>query len=141
MGPGQKFLLLGSRRVSHLWFGYGFGNFPLKMSNFLVFCPSGQKKCHCVGSKSTQVRARSASYLLWVKGMFGSGRVSAHLLLEPLSNKLPTRFLKFCLGVEILVFSQTPRRKKLRKKLLWSIPSIRKPFLLNFYSIHILFIH
>jgi len=31
MGPGQKFLTrVGSSQVSHLWFGFGFGIFPLK---------------------------------------------------------------------------------------------------------------
>jgi len=44
MGPGQNFLSqvrscqffvarVGSGRVSHLWFGFEFGKFPLKMSN------------------------------------------------------------------------------------------------------------
>jgi len=41
MGPGQViFLWLGSGWVSHLWFGFEFGKFPLKMS---IFCPSGEK--------------------------------------------------------------------------------------------------
>jgi len=55
MGPGQKFLTrvgsgqflvawVGTSWVSHLWFGFGFGNFPLKISNFSIFCPSGSKK-------------------------------------------------------------------------------------------------
>jgi len=46
MGPGEKFLTwvesgqffvvrVGPGRVSHLWFG--FGKFPLKMSNFSIF--------------------------------------------------------------------------------------------------------
>jgi len=39
---------------------------------FFNFCPSGQKSV--VGSKSTRVRARLASYLLRVKSMFGSGQ-------------------------------------------------------------------
>jgi len=45
MGPGQNFLtrvrvnflVLGSDRVSHLWFGFEFGKFPQKMSNFSIF--------------------------------------------------------------------------------------------------------
>jgi len=43
MGPGQKFLtqvgsiFCGLGRVSHLWFGFEFGKFPLKMSNFSFF--------------------------------------------------------------------------------------------------------
>jgi len=34
MGPGQ---------VSHFWFGFEFGKFPLRMSNFSIFSPSDQK--------------------------------------------------------------------------------------------------
>jgi len=30
-------------RVSHLWFGFGYGKFPLKIPNFSIFCPSGKK--------------------------------------------------------------------------------------------------
>jgi len=90
MGPGQKFLTrvgsgqffvtrVGSGRVSHLWFGLEFGKFPLKMSNFSIFSPSGQKKLLQVGSERTRVKAGSASYLLRVKSKLGSGRVKAHL--------------------------------------------------------------
>jgi len=46
---------VGSGRVSHLWFGFEFEKFALKMSNFSIFCPSGQKKSLRVGSESTQV--------------------------------------------------------------------------------------
>jgi len=43
-GPGLNFLTrVGLGQVSHPWFEYGFGKFPLKMSNFSIFCPSGQK--------------------------------------------------------------------------------------------------
>jgi len=55
MGPGQKIFDPG--RVSHLWFGFEFGKFPLKMLNFSVFFPSGQKI-------SGRVKGRLASYLL-----------------------------------------------------------------------------
>jgi len=34
MGPGSKIFDLG--QVSHLWFGFGFGKFALKMSNFSI---------------------------------------------------------------------------------------------------------
>jgi len=44
MGPGQK-------RVSHLWFGFEFGKYPLKMSNFSIFFPSGQKTLFGSGQK------------------------------------------------------------------------------------------
>jgi len=88
MGPGQNFLtrvgsiFCGSGQVgsgSNLWFGLEFGKFPLKMSNFSIFFPSGQKKLLRVGSESTRVKAGSASYLLRVKSKLGSGRVRAHL--------------------------------------------------------------
>jgi len=86
MGPGQKFLtqvgsgqffVLGSGRVSHVWFGFEFQKFPLKMSNFSIFFPSGQKKLLQVGSESTRVEAGSASYLLRVKSKLGLGRVGS----------------------------------------------------------------
>jgi len=85
MGRGQKilpgsgrinFLRLGSGWVSHLWFGFEFGKFPLKKFKFSIFCPSGQKKSFRVGSESTQVRGGSASYLLRVKSKLGSGPIS-----------------------------------------------------------------
>jgi len=44
-------LLLGLGRVSHLWFGYGFGNFPLKIPNFSIFCTSGKKNVIWSGRK------------------------------------------------------------------------------------------
>jgi len=61
MGPGQKFLtrvgsiFCGSGRVGHLWFGLEFRKFSLKMSNFSIFFPSGQKKLLQVRSQSTLV--------------------------------------------------------------------------------------
>jgi len=63
-------------QVSHLWFGFRFGKFPLKMSNFSVYFPSGQKKYLGVWSKSTWVEGESASHLLRVKRMLGSGPIS-----------------------------------------------------------------
>jgi len=75
MGPGQIFLTrVRSGWVSHLWFGFEFGNFSFA---------SGQKKSLRVGSDSTQVGGGSASYLLWVKtskvssGWVGSGPISS----------------------------------------------------------------
>jgi len=75
MGLGQNFLtLIGSGWVSHLWFGFEFGKFPLKMSNFSIFSPSDQKKSLRVGSESTRVKGGSSSYLLRVKSKLGSGQ-------------------------------------------------------------------
>jgi len=58
--------------VSHLWFG--FGKFPLKMSNFSIFFPLEKKKSLRVGSKSIRVKGWSASYLLRVKSKLASGQ-------------------------------------------------------------------
>jgi len=75
MGPGQKFLTqVGSDRVSHLWFGFEFVKFPLKMSNFSIFFPSGQQEISL-----GRVKGGSASYLLQVKSKLGLVRVRAHL--------------------------------------------------------------
>jgi len=50
MGPGQKILTwVGSGWVSHLRFVFEFRKFPLKMSNFSIFFPLGQKKLLRVG--------------------------------------------------------------------------------------------
>jgi len=47
--PGQVgSIFCGSGRVRHLWFGFEFEKFALKMS---IFCPSGQKKSLRVGSE------------------------------------------------------------------------------------------
>jgi len=44
------------------------------MSNFSIFFPLGQKNYIRVGSKSTRVKGGSASYLLWIKSVLGSGQ-------------------------------------------------------------------
>jgi len=70
--PGQvDFLWLGLGRVIHLWFEFGFGKFLLKMSNFSIFFPFGQKKSLPVGSKSTRIKGGLGSYLLRVKSKLG----------------------------------------------------------------------
>jgi len=82
MGPGSNYydlgqvgsIFCGSGRVSHLWFGFEFGKFPLKMTNFSIFFPSDKKKSLQAGSESTWVEGGSASYLLWVKSKLGSGQ-------------------------------------------------------------------
>jgi len=80
--------------VSHLWFGYGFGKFPLKMSNFSIFLPFGSKK-NVIGSgwKVPRVRARSAFYLLQVKSMFGSGQGPSLLSSDHSMEKLLKKHL------------------------------------------------
>jgi len=91
--PGWvNFLWLGSGRVSHLWFGLEFGKFPLKMSNFSIFFPSGQKNCFRL--ESTRVKAGSASYLLRVKSKLGSGQ-GPSLLQTRRMNKLVKRTNSF----------------------------------------------
>jgi len=68
---GSIFCFIGW--VSPLWIG--FGKLPLKIQNFSVFFSSGQKKFLRVESKSTRIKVRLASYLLWVESMLRSGRV------------------------------------------------------------------
>jgi len=53
MGLGQIFLTWVGW-VSHFWFEFGFGKFPLKTSNFSIFSPSGEKKSLWVASKGTR---------------------------------------------------------------------------------------
>jgi len=69
-----RHFLPGSGWVIHLRFGFEFGKFPLKMSNFSIFFPKDQKKSLRVGSESTWVEGRSASYLLQVNSKLGSGQ-------------------------------------------------------------------
>jgi len=71
---GSRSKIFDPGRVSNPWFEFGFGKFPLKMSNFSIFFPLGQIKSLGVGSKSTRVKGRSASYLLLVKIKLGSGQ-------------------------------------------------------------------
>jgi len=70
MGPGQKCLtrvgsiFSGSGWVSHLWFGFEFGKFTQKMSNFLTFYPLVKKNIFGSGRKVPRLKV---------------GRVRAHL--------------------------------------------------------------
>jgi len=65
MGPGQKFLtcvwlgqfFVALGWVSHLWLGFGFGKFPLKIANFSIF-------------------------FLQIKKLFGSGQKGVNLLFK-----------------------------------------------------------
>jgi len=86
MGPGQNILTLvgsgqficGSGRVSHLWFGFEFGKFPLKMSNFSIF--SLQIKKISSGQVGKYPGQRRVGLLLTAgqkKARVGSGRISS----------------------------------------------------------------
>jgi len=64
-------------RVSHLWFGFGFGKFPLKTSNFSIFSPFLSKKISSGWVKKYPGQGGSATYLLQVKSKWvGSGLIS-----------------------------------------------------------------
>jgi len=81
IGPGQKFLLR-SGQPSLVWV-WVWKISPKYQKNFNFF-PSGQKKSNWVGSKSNQVKAGSASFLLRVKSMLSSGQgpaISTHSTL------------------------------------------------------------
>jgi len=90
MGPGQNFFTqvesgqffvvqFGLGRVSHLWFGFEFGKFPLKMSNFSTFVLQGKKDLFGSCQKVSGSKARLASCLLQIKSKLGLGRITAHL--------------------------------------------------------------
>jgi len=80
MGPGQKFLaqvrpgqfFCGSGRVSHLWLGFEFGKFPLKMSNFSISFPSDQKNIFGSGRRRAGLLFTAGLKQAWV----GSGPIS-----------------------------------------------------------------
>jgi len=83
MGPGQKFLTrvrsgqffeLGLGRVSHLWFGFEFGKFSLKTSNFSTFSLQVKKNLFGLGQKVPGSKASWPNYLLRVKRKLGSGQ-------------------------------------------------------------------
>jgi len=81
LGSGQLFVApVGSGQPFLVWVPV------LKIPNFSIFFRLGQNKNHWVGSKSTRVTDGSASNLLWVKSMLGSGHdpslVTASNLLE-----------------------------------------------------------
>jgi len=79
MGPGQNFLTrVGSGWLSHLWFGFDFGKFPIRRQifNFFLF---RLKKISSGWVKKYPGHRWSASYLLRVKSKLWSGKVRAHL--------------------------------------------------------------
>jgi len=84
MGLGQNILTrgqvwsifcarVGSVRVSHLWFGFEFVKFPLTISIFLIFCPSGQKNLFGSGQR-------------WVDLLFTVGQKKARVGSGPISR-------------------------------------------------------
>jgi len=86
-------IFCGSGRVSHSWFGFEFEKFPLTMSNFSIFFPSGQKKFLRVRSESTRVKGGSAFYLLRVKSKLGSGQGTSLVLMTINSEVHPQELI------------------------------------------------
>jgi len=58
---------------SHLWFGFGFGNFHLKIPIFQFFAIQVKKTSSC-RVKKYPGQTRVSLFLLWVKSMLGSGQ-------------------------------------------------------------------
>jgi len=76
MGPSQFFVArVGSDRVSHLWFGFEFGKFPLKISNFSIFFLSGQK--NIFGSGRKVPGSKAGQPLIYCESKVSSGRVGS----------------------------------------------------------------
>jgi len=86
MGPGQKVLTrvmdqffvaqVGLGWVSHLWYGFGFEKFPLKIPNFSIFFLSDQKNIFWSGQKVPWSKAGQP--LIYCKSKVCLGRVGAH---------------------------------------------------------------
>jgi len=79
------------RSNTNLWFGYG--KFPLKISNFQFF-PYRVKKISLGRLKKYPDQRQVASYLLRVKSMLGSGQ--AHLYHKPNTHIITSLTLLFC---------------------------------------------
>jgi len=86
---------VGSVQVSHIWFKFGFGKFPLKIPNFPTFCPldkknligSGQKGLYfTAGQKYARVR---------------SGPISIKYLIYPIKSK-PDHLIVFAVHQYLL---------------------------------------
>jgi len=66
--PGQVgAIFCGSGRVSHLWFGFQLGKFPLKTSNCSIFLPSGQKNLSGSGQKVPRSKVGWPLIYCWSK--------------------------------------------------------------------------
>jgi len=74
-GSGSKIFDPG--QVSHLWFGFEFQKFPLKMSNFSIFFLLGQKNCFRSGQKV--LGSKPGRPLFYCGSNVSSGQVRAHL--------------------------------------------------------------
>jgi len=72
-GSGSKFFDPG--RVSHLWFGFEFGKFPLKMSNFSIFSLRVKKNIFGSGRKVPGLKAGRP--LIYCGSKVSSGRVGS----------------------------------------------------------------
>jgi len=77
-----SFSLVHWDRVSHLWFRFGFGKFPLKIRKRLFFSFWVNK------ISSGRVKAASASYLLRVKSLVGLGQGPSLVHKQPEKCKL-----------------------------------------------------
>jgi len=62
--------------VSHLWFGFGFGKFPLKITIFSIFSPFGSKK---ISSGQKVPGSKTGWPLIYYGSKVCSGWVRAHL--------------------------------------------------------------
>jgi len=71
----------------------------LGLENF----PSGQKKSHLVRSKSTRVKPGSASYLLRVKSMLGSGQAPSLTIMEAQAFSFSVLFSYMTLNLGFLI--------------------------------------
>jgi len=83
MGPG---------RVSHLWFGFEFGKFPLKIPNFSIFFPLGQKNLFETGQKVPGSKASRPLIYCGSKVMLGSGQGPSLLTRLEIPNTYIRKF-------------------------------------------------
>jgi len=127
IGPGKNFLtrvgsiFCCSGRVSHLWFESGFEKFPLKIPNF-------SKKSLLVGSKSTWVKDRSASYLRQFKSMLrlGQGPSLTAIDLKAFVSQVCRGWPKFAeVWSNMQIFGQIWQKSWMKKGWAWEKISLR----------------